>query len=65
MGNACKVYMMIINYRLTMITSCNEVVNINYVVIGVTLVLSEQLLSNWCAALMCTIMPHVRLGKGP
>jgi hypothetical protein len=65
MGNAHKAYMMIINCSLTMITSCSEVVNINCVAIGVALVLNEQLFSNWRAALMRTIMPHVWLGKGP
>jgi hypothetical protein len=48
-----------------MITSCNEVVNFNYVAIGVTLMLSEQLLCNWHTTLMCMIILHVRLDKGP
>jgi len=61
----CKVYTMIINHSLTMITSCNEVVNLNYVAIGVALMSSEQLLCNWHTALMRTVVPHVRLGKGP
>jgi hypothetical protein len=48
-----------------MITSCNKMVNFNYVATGVALMLSEQLLCNWHTALMHTIMPHVELGKGP
>jgi hypothetical protein len=40
-------------------------VNFNYVATCVTLALSEQLLCNWCTTLMCTIMPHVQLRKGP
>ncbi len=47
----CKVYTIIVNYNLTMITSCSEVVNLNYTVTGVALVLNEQLLCNfgvWC-----------------
>jgi len=47
-----------------MITSCNEVVNFNYVAISVTLTLSEQLFCNWCMMLMHMIMPCVWLGKG-
>jgi len=47
-----------------MIISCNEVVNFNCVVIGVALVLNEQLFYNWHITLMHTIMPHVWLGKG-
>jgi hypothetical protein len=56
---------MIINCSLTMITSCSEVINLNYVIIGVALVMNEQLFCNWHMALMCKIMPCVRLGKGP
>jgi hypothetical protein len=62
---ARKEYMMIVNHSLTMITSCNKVVNLNYVVINITLALSEQLFCNWHMALMRMIMPHVQLGKGP
>jgi hypothetical protein len=47
-----------------MITSCSEMVNLNCLAIGVALALSEQLLCNW-HMMMHTIMPHVRLGKGP
>jgi hypothetical protein len=36
-----KVYMVIVKYSLTMITSCSKVVNFNYVAIGVVLALSE------------------------
>jgi hypothetical protein len=57
--------MMMVHRSLTMITSCSEVVNLNYVVTGVALALNEQLLCNWCTMLMCTIMPRVWLGKGP
>jgi len=39
-----------------MITSCSEMVNFNYVVIGVALALSEQLHYNWRTVLMCTTM---------
>jgi hypothetical protein len=60
-----KIYTMIINRSLTMIISCNKLVNFNYVAIGVALALSEQLLCNWCITLMHIIMPHVWLGKGP
>jgi hypothetical protein len=48
-----------------MIISCDEVVNLNYVVINVALTLSEQLLCNRRMALMRTIMPLARLGKVP
>jgi len=47
-----------------MITSCSEMVNFNYIAIGVILALSEQLFCNWRMTLMCMIMPHVQLGKG-
>ena len=60
----CKVYTMIVNCSLTMITSYNKVVNFNCVTIGVALALNEQLLCNW-HMMMHTIMPHVQLGKGP
>jgi len=59
-----KVNMVIINCSLTMITSCSKMVNLDYVVIGVTLALNEQIFCNWCTMLMCMIMPHVRLGNG-
>jgi hypothetical protein len=51
------------HHSLTMITSCIKVVNLNCVAISVALALSEQLLCNWCMALMCMIMICVRLGK--
>jgi len=38
---------MIVNRILTMITSCNKVVNLNYVAISVAIMLSEQLFCNW------------------
>jgi hypothetical protein len=57
--------MVIVNYNLTMITGYNEMVNLNFVTIGVSLVLKEQVLCNWPMVLMHTIMPHVRLIKGP
>jgi hypothetical protein len=65
-----KVYTIIINCNLTMITSCSEMVNLNCVAIGVDLMLSEQLLCNWHTTLwhttlMHTIMSHVQLGQGP
>ncbi len=60
-----KVYTMIDNRSLTMITTCSEVVNFNYVATDVTLAWSEQLHYNWHMTLMRTIMPCVRLGKGP
>ncbi len=60
-----KIYMVIVNRSLTMITSCNKVVNLNYVATGVALTRNEQLLCNWRMALMHMIMPRVRLGKGP
>jgi hypothetical protein len=44
---------------LTMITSCSEMVNINYVATCVIIALSEQLPCNWCT------MPCLWLGKGP
>ncbi len=59
-----KIYTVIVKCNLTMIISCNEVVNFNCVVIGVALVLNEQLFYNWHITLMHTIMPHVWLGKG-
>jgi hypothetical protein len=37
-----KVYTVIINHSLTMITSYSEVVNFNYVAINVALALNEQ-----------------------
>ncbi len=61
----CKIYTMIVNHSLTMITSCNEAVNINYVAINVALALTEQLFCKWHTTLMYMIMPHVWLGKGP
>ncbi len=42
----CKIYTVIVNCNLTMITSCNEMVNLNCVAINVALALSEQLLCN-------------------
>jgi hypothetical protein len=36
-----KIYMVIINHSLTMITTCDEVVNLNYVTTSVDLALSE------------------------
>jgi hypothetical protein len=57
--------MMIVNCSLTMITSCNKMVNFNYLGTSVVLVLSEQLLCNWRTTFMCMIMPHVRLNKDP
>jgi len=56
---SAKNKMVIVNYSLTMITSYNKVVNLNFVTIGVALVLKEQLLCNWPTVLMHTIMPHV------
>jgi hypothetical protein len=41
-----KVYMVIVNRSLTMITSCSEMVNFNCVATSVALALSEQLLCN-------------------
>jgi len=38
----CKIYIVIVNRSLTMITSYIEVVNLHYVVIGVVLALSVQ-----------------------
>jgi hypothetical protein len=61
----CKVYTVIVNHSLTMITSCNETINFNCVAIGVALVSIEQLLCNWHMVLMRMIMPCVWLGKGP
>jgi hypothetical protein len=52
-------------HSLNMITSCKEVVNLNYVATCVALTLSKQLLCNWRTTLMHTIMPRVWLGKGP
>ncbi len=60
-----KKYTVIVNCNLTMIASCNEVVDFNCVTTGVTLTLSEQLLCNYHMALMCAIMPCVQLDKGP
>jgi hypothetical protein len=60
-----KIYTVIVNHNLTMITSYNEVVNFNCVTTSVVLTLSEQLLCNWHMMLMHTIMPHVWLGKVP
>jgi len=60
-----KIYTMIVNHSLTMITSCNKMVNFNYATTSVALALSEQLLCNWQLTLMRKIMPHVWLGKGP
>jgi hypothetical protein len=48
-----------------MITSCSKVVDFNYVATSVALTLSEQLLYNWHTTLMCIVMSHVQLGKGP
>ncbi len=46
--NVCKIYTVIVNCSLTMITSCSKVVNLNCVVTSVecVLVLSEQLFCN-------------------
>jgi hypothetical protein len=60
----CKVYTVIINHSLTMITSCNKMVNFNYVATGVALMLSEQLLCNWHMTMRTTIR-HVHLSKSP
>jgi len=60
----CKVYMVIVTCSLTMITSCNKMVNINYVATCVTIALNEQLPYNWHIVSMCTIMPRVWLSKG-
>jgi hypothetical protein len=48
--------MVIINHSLTMITSCSEVVSLNYVATSITIMLSEQLPCNLVYDLgMCTI----------
>jgi len=60
-----KVYTVIINHNLTMITNYNEMVNLNNVATGVVLSVSEQLLCNWHTTLMRVIMPRVWLCKGP
>ncbi len=38
-----KVYTVIVNCSLTMITNCNEVINLNYVATDVGLTLSKQI----------------------
>jgi hypothetical protein len=55
--------MVIVTRSLTMITSCNEMVNINYVATCVTITLNQQLPCKWHTMLMCMIMPHVQLSK--
>jgi len=59
MGICTQSNTVIINRSLTMITGCNEMVNLNCVAIGVALMLNEQLFYNWHTTLMRTIMPHV------
>jgi hypothetical protein len=65
MGYVCKKYTVIGNHNFTMITSCNEMVNLNRVVTSVLLTLNDQLLCIWHMVLMHTIMSHVWLSKGP
>jgi hypothetical protein len=60
-----KIYTVIVNHSLTMITTCIKVVNLNCAATSVILALNEQILCNWCTMLMCMLMPRVQLDKGP